>query len=72
MYPRLFLIRYGKTGRHRNVHEEEADTHRSLKTGGKVFHARPPVGAPGWVRRQKEEEEVWAQVCVVVSLEKVR
>lgn len=52
--------------------KEEFYTHRSLKTGGTVFHGRSPIDAPGWVRRQKKEEEEWAQACVVVSLGKVR
>ena len=37
--------------------QEEIYTHRCLETGGTTFHAGLHREAPGWVRRQKEEEK---------------
>lgn len=71
MYSGLFLIRYGKTHRH-DFHEGRSSY--SQTTGKRRYNipCRTTWEAPGWVRRQKDEEKAWAQAFAVVSLGKTR
>lgn len=54
----MFLL---GTVRHANMKmmlmKEEVCTQRCWKTGGMSEHAGPPGGAPGWVRRRRDQRE---------------
>lgn len=73
MYLGVFLTRYGKACNHRNIHEGQSSYSQISKNRRQsaAFHAGTHAEAPGLVKRQKKEEEVWAQGFTVVSLGKV-